>query len=1247
MKSVIVFVLVSFCAVATASADEIALIDAENPTAGWGFHNGAEFPGAKGALAVADDVEPQRRPALEVSADFTAGGKYVGIGRRVNADVDTLSFWIKAPKDAKAVTLRLNDGTGQCHQLPLRIDGSGEWRRIVFPVLRYFEKAGTSEALDFVGRYERWGGANDSKWHQPLKSVNFVVPVQAFGEAKRGEFLFSGIKVAPVASKSVSAASRSYAEKFGATGELALALSEDELIAGKNVEWTGGEFPAAEGPWNVSATVKSALHSPDNSFCVRLHVTCLDAAGKPLESFTLMDQCGERNWKRISKEFAFPAGTAKARFSAKYYKAYGTVAFKDVTAAPAERTEAPKVVDRILIDGRKTVDGKKKTNGHLFLPEEEIDFEITVKTLKPLGEDSRKAVVTVRDYWGAEIAGPDELALAPGAAAAGSFSYAARYAVPKDAVEEGRYHELHVKVAPAGFAEAREYSGFARLPEPESKKHPAKDIPFQIRNWDSRIREYFELADRIGHRNIGLWGDHGWDFVESMGDNWYTGGFAVEVERNGWKNTTPEKIYQKTFDLVSKHKDDRFWFICQGNEPNEKPEKAKEKVEAYEQVYKAAHAAKPDITVVATSVPALDCFFEAGLGKWCDAYDFHVYETYENVRQGVRRYREMGKKYGCEKPVWCTELGLNSQGQTRYAVAQEVVKKITAFFAEGGASVSWFTIQYPDKNGKARGTGGDCHNTFDCQYCLYNPRLDAIMYYNMINHITVKKIADEVRHDDGVQTYLFRDATGDSFLVCWKDGARVDRGLPLPGAKDIVLTRIDGSHERLVAADGAVTLGVSDEPVMLRYRDAAAKLPRKLAKAALEIDVKQAFSILKGGVRRVKVAGPGLKASDLRAKLPPRWSADFAESGDGVVMSVTAPKETDARVGRVMVQRLAKGGVCAEITLSMPILSPIGVETAAEARNAAGEPGVAVTLVNNAAEAKDVSWTVELVDAWPMTGGAFRLNEKGSLAAYLKGRNEGRVRLAAGERVVADARIADFTPQTIYRVRTTVVDDQGRKAVSERYVGGCAKAVRATGAVTLDGKGDEPFWKDAPAERIGASADESLRYGKGKPAWRGPEDLSATWKAAWDEANLYLLVEVTDDVYHATVSGPKLWSQDGLQFLFDPMRTSAEKAGKYDYGCGVTPAGPEAFCYLTAHPSVSEGKAPWKLAEERLAGGSRRYEIAIPWTSLAPFAPASGADLGMAMILNEDDGEGRIGFSGWFSGPHLKDLDHIGDIVLE
>ena len=56
--------------------------------------------------------------------------------------------------------------------------------------------------------------------------------------------------------------------------------------------------------------------------------------------------------------------------------------------------------------------------------------------------------------------------------------------------------------------------------------------------------------------------------------------------------------------------------------------------------------------------------------------------------------------------------------------------------------------------------------------------------------------------------------------------------------------------------------------------------------------------------------------------------------------------------------------------------------------------------------------------------------------------------------------------------------------------------------------------------------------------------------------------------------------------------------------------------------------------------------LAIPWRRLAPFVPAPGANLGMNLIVNEDDGQGRIGFSGWFSGAHSKELDQVGDLVL-
>ena len=97
---------------------------------------------------------------------------------------------------------------------------------------------------------------------------------------------------------------------------------------------------------------------------------------------------------------------------------------------------------------------------------------------------------------------------------------------------------------------------------------------------------------------------------------------------------------------------------------------------------------------------------------------------------------------------------------------------------------------------------------------------------------------------------------------------------------------------------------------------------------------------------------------------------------------------------------------------------------------------------------------------------------------------------------------------------------------------------------------------------------------------------------------------------------------------------------------------PQAWYNLTAHPSVPEGEATahYKISITDYpegGPGGKRYKLGIPWTRLAPFQPASGANLGMGLILNEDDGDGRVGYSSWFSGPHTKNLDDVGDLILE
>jgi hypothetical protein len=169
-----------------------------------------------------------------------------------------------------------------------------------------------------------------------------------------------------------------------------------------------------------------------------------------------------------------------------------------------------------------------------------------------------------------------------------------------------------------------------------------------------------------------------------------------------------------------------------------------------------------------------------------------------------------------------------------------------------------------------------------------------------------------------------------------------------------------------------------------------------------------------------------------------------------------------------------------------------------------------------------------------------------------------------------------------------------------------------------------------------------------KSKWDGPADLSANVRFLWDDQNLYIAAEVADDVFRNVNAGEMLWSGDGLQLLIDAARESLENPGKYDYVIGLGTKGPQAWCALSADAGAAVGLcSDIKLAIKRdEKTGGATYEFAIPWSRVAPFKPAVGNNLGLALGLNEDDGEGRDGLMSWFGNVHSKQLDSVGDLLL-
>jgi hypothetical protein len=213
---------------------------------------------------------------------------------------------------------------------------------------------------------------------------------------------------------------------------------------------------------------------------------------------------------------------------------------------------------------------------------------------------------------------------------------------------------------------------------------------------------------------------------------------------------------------------------------------------------------------------------------------------------------------------------------------------------------------------------------------------------------------------------------------------------------------------------------------------------------------------------------------------------------------------------------------------------------------------------------------------------------------------------------------------------------------------GFAAVPRAKSPIKLDGSMAEADWKRAPVLNIN-EARQFFSFDPQKVKWKGPSDLSGTVQFLWDAQYLYVGVRVVDDMFANNKTDGDIWAGDGLQFMVDPDRASAEKRGKYDIAAAISKRGPQAWCYLSADSRAPAGEARDIIVSGRRLNADRgdmTYVVAIPWSRVAPFTPRLGANVGLCVTINEDDGPGRAAFMTWFGDVQTKRVDTVGDLIL-
>jgi LysM repeat protein len=161
-----------------------------------------------------------------------------------------------------------------------------------------------------------------------------------------------------------------------------------------------------------------------------------------------------------------------------------------------------------------------------------------------------------------------------------------------------------------------------------------------------------------------------------------------------------------------------------------------------------------------------------------------------------------------------------------------------------------------------------------------------------------------------------------------------------------------------------------------------------------------------------------------------------------------------------------------------------------------------------------------------------------------------------------------------------------------------------------------------------ANTADTVVYGANH--WSGTSDLSATFALGWDDANLYLVVSVRDDVLAQTQTGESIFRGDSVEFLLDGALQADrqhEKLSADDYQVGLSP-GDLTGATVTAQayawfPAGQTGPLPIAQVAASTTVYGYVLEAAVPWDALG-VTPAAGSDYGFALSVSDNDLYGLV-----------------------
>ena len=208
------------------------------------------------------------------------------------------------------------------------------------------------------------------------------------------------------------------------------------------------------------------------------------------------------------------------------------------------------------------------------------------------------------------------------------------------------------------------------------------------------------------------------------------------------------------------------------------------------------------------------------------------------------------------------------------------------------------------------------------------------------------------------------------------------------------------------------------------------------------------------------------------------------------------------------------------------------------------------------------------------------------------------------------------------------------------YGGIAQKLTYAVAERSISVDADTADWAGVPTNRVNSAGHLWVGQGMVKEYWKGPDDLSFTWRSCRHENTLYFLYVVTDNIL-SKFNQPNSWLNDCVEICIDPhylkgirKDTVDGKIRLHGYEMHFLPSQPphsflhdDKSLYFTAYNQDKDFVYDWngKIAVKYIPGGYiMELALSVPGVKMV-----KGMKLGLETAVGDDDGNGRKSLLTW------------------